>query len=113
MTDTTTLIRSTRLLYLAFAGIEALIGLRVLLKLIAADPNNTFARTVYRLTDVLLRPFMNLTGTPSVGPMVLDLPALIGMLVYMLAGWIAVRLAWVLFAPTSSEPSSPEAQQER
>ncbi len=106
------LLRWTRLIYLAFAAIEALIGLRVLLKLIAANPNNAFASFVYGLTDRLLWPFLNLTATPSSGDMVLDLPAFIGMFVYMLVSWLVVRLIWVLLGPTPERSGSSLPQDE-
>lgn len=104
------LMRLTRLIYWVFAALIGVIGLRVLLKLVAANPNNAFARFVYDVTDALLRPFLNLTATPSASGMVLDLPALIGMIVYMLAAWLITRFVWILFGPQPSEPQVAEPE---
>lgn len=106
------LIRITRLIYWIFAALVSLIGLRALLKLVAANPNNAFASFVYDVTETLLRPFLNLTATPSVGGMVLDLPALIGMLVYMLGTWLIVRFVWILFGPERATTNLSEPQEQ-
>lgn len=112
MRDKSILIRITRLIYWLFAALVGLIGLRVLLKLVAANPNNAFASFVYDASDTLLRPFLNLTATPSAGGMVLDLPSLIGMLVYMLAAWLLVRFLWILFGPEAETGELTGRQQQ-
>jgi hypothetical protein len=89
-------------IWLIFGGIEALIGLRVFLKLIAANPANPFAAFVYLVTDLLLRPFFGLTITPSAFGMVLEVHSLIAMVVYLFVGWGLVRLIWLLFYQPSS-----------
>ena len=89
--------RIAQLIWLLFGALEALIGLRVVLKLIAANPGNPFARLVYAFTDLFLWPFRGLTIAPSFNGMVLELPAMIAILVYALAGWLLVRLVWLLF----------------
>lgn len=92
-----TVSRVAQLIWLMFGLLEALIGLRVLLKLIAANPENPFANLVYTFTDLFLWPFSGLTITPSLNGIVLDFPAVIALLVYALAGWLLVRLVWLLF----------------
>jgi hypothetical protein len=89
--------RITRLIYLIFGVIESLIGLRILFKLIEANPNNLFAAFVYRLTDMFLKPFVGLITNPSAGRMVLEVTSLIALLVYSLVGWLIVQLVWLVF----------------
>lgn len=92
-----TILRVTNLIWL-FAGItEALIGMRVLLKLIAANPANDFARFVYALTEFFVGPFLTLTESPKFRDAILEIPSLFAMLVYGLVAWAAARLIWVLF----------------
>ena len=88
--------RITQFIWLMFGVIIGLIALRVVLMLIAANPASGFASLVYGVTDIFLWPFMGLTVTPSVSGMTLDIPAIIGMLVYLLVGWLVVRLIWLL-----------------
>lgn len=87
----------TRFIWLLFTVLESLIGLRVLLKLIAADPNNPFASLVYRVTEPFLLPFFGLTETLSAQGIVLEVTSIIAMLVYALLGWLIVRLIWLIF----------------
>jgi hypothetical protein len=83
--------------WLLFGALEGLIALRMLLKLIGANPTSWFAALVYQLSDLFLWPFQNLTINPSFGNFVFELTSLIALLVYALIGWGLVRLIWVLF----------------
>ena len=67
---------------LFFGILEGLIALRILLKLIAANPNSPFAAMLYRFTDIFLFPFAGLTATPSAGGMVLEISSFIALAVY-------------------------------
>lgn len=89
--------RVANLIWLVVVVVEALLGLRIVLKLLAANPGNPLANLVYTITDFLLWPFLGLTITPSVQDMVLEIPAIIAMFVYAIAGWIIVRLVWLIF----------------
>lgn len=89
--------RAAQLIWLFFGILEGLIGLRVLLKLIAANPANPLASFLYKLTDLFLWPFAGLTITPQAQGMVFEIPAIIAMFVYALVGWALVRLVWLLF----------------
>lgn len=89
--------RITAFVWLLFGILEGLIAIRVVLKLIAANPNSIFAALVYAITDLFLWPFTGLTVAPSAGGFTLDLPAVIGMIVWLLIGWVVVRLIWLIF----------------
>lgn len=89
-------------IWLVAGVLEALIGLRFLLKLIAANPGAPFVRLVYNVTDLFLWPFAGLTATPAADGMVLEISSLIAMIVYALLFWIVVRLLWLIFSPTRS-----------
>jgi hypothetical protein len=88
--------RLAELVYLLFGILEALIGLRVLLKLIAANPNSPFAALVYRASSLFVWPFSGLTRTPAAEGMVLDIPSIIAMFVYALVAWVIVKLIWIV-----------------
>jgi YggT family protein len=85
-------VRLTRLIYLAFGTLESLIGLRIILKMLAANPANPFADFIYRLTDLFLKPFAGLVSNPASAGMVLELTSMIGMLVYGLMGLGVIQL---------------------
>ena len=71
--------------------LEILLGLRFVLKLIAANPNSGFAVFVYGITQPFLAPFTALVGTPRSGGMILEVTTLIAIAVYALLSWIVVR----------------------
>lgn len=77
----------TQVVWLIAGFISALIGMRVILKLIAANPDNQFASFIYSAAGLFLSPFYGLTGSPSGAGMVLEIPALIAILVYLGIGW--------------------------
>jgi uncharacterized protein YggT (Ycf19 family) len=87
----------SHLIWLLFGIIQGLIGIRFLLKALAADPNNPFASLVYNTTDLFLWPFEGLIANPSANGMVLEITSLIAILVYALLAWAIWRLIWVLF----------------
>ena len=89
--------KATQLIWLLLGVLEALLALRILLKLMAANPGNAFAAFLYSITDIFLLPFVGLTATPAAGGMVLELSTFIAMLVYGLVGWGVERLVWVIF----------------
>jgi hypothetical protein len=90
------LLKSTRFIWWLTGVAEGLIGLRVLLRMMAANPGNAFANFIYRLTDLFLWPFIGLTATPSSDGIVLDIPAVIAMVVYLLLAWVVIELLWLI-----------------
>ena len=98
----TTISRITNLIWLMFGILEAIIGLRVLFKLIAANPQNPLASFIYGFSDYFLLPFKGLTIEPSAQGIVLEISAIIAMFVYALIGWAIVKLVWLLFYQPSS-----------
>jgi len=89
--------KATYVIWLLVVMLEALIALRIGLKLIGANPDSSFAALIYGFTNLFLFPFAGLIGTPTAGGMVLEISSLIAMLVYALVGWGFERLVWVIF----------------
>lgn len=93
--------RITNVIWTIIGFIEVLIGLRVLLRLIAANPGNPFVNFIYDLSGVFVNPFLGIVNDPTSGNAVLEVNSLIAMLVYLLLGWGLVRLTWLLFDLTA------------
>lgn len=89
--------KATQWVWLLFGMLEALIALRIGLKLIGANPDSPIAALIYGFTSLFLAPFEGLMGTPAAGGMVLELSSVIAMVVYALIAWALERLIWVLF----------------
>ena len=90
--------RITGLVQLAFVILNGLIGIRFLLKLMAANPANPFAQLIYFITTPFLWLFQGITYTPSFQGVQIEFFSLIAIVVYSLICWIIVQLIWLLFA---------------
>jgi len=87
----------TQLIWLFLGILEALIALRIGLKLIGANPESPIVALIYGLTFLFLFPFEGMVVTPSSGSIVLELSSLFAMLIYGLIAWVVERTVWVLF----------------
>ena len=97
----------SQVILLFFGIVEGLIGLRIILKVIGADPDNEFARFIYNAAGLFLAPFFGLVGSPAAGGMVLEISSFIGLLVYALLGWLLISVVWPLFdRPTTTSTST-------
>ena len=99
--DQEVLQRVSWLIELATWIVNGLIGLRFLLKLMAANPANAFAQLVYFLTAPFLAIFVGLTQTPSFDGFEIEFNDLIAIMVYFVLAWAIIRLLWILFARVS------------
>jgi hypothetical protein len=86
-----------QLIWLLFGILEALIALRIGLKLIGANPESPIVAMIYGFTYLFLFPFEGMTVTPSTGGMVLELSSFFAMGIYALIAWAAERIVWLIF----------------
>jgi hypothetical protein len=87
----------TQLIWLMLGILEALIVLRIGLKLIGANSGSPIVALIYGFTDLFLFPFAGMTATPAAGGMVLELSSFFAMVIYALIGWAVERVVWLLF----------------
>lgn len=83
-----------------FLGIlELLLGVRFLLRLLGANPENQFARLIDRLTAPFLAPFSSLFVSPTSegGGSVFDLNIIIAMIIYAILAYLLVSLVVFIF----------------
>jgi uncharacterized protein YggT (Ycf19 family) len=90
--------RAVDLIYLFFGVINALLLIRIVLKMLAANPLSGFASFVYSITDIFLAPFRNLLPAVTSGRAVLELSAVIAISVYALIGWGLARLVAIMMS---------------
>ena len=89
--------KATQLVWLMFGILEALIALRIGLKLIGANPESPIVALIYGFTYLFLFPFEGLVGSPTTGNMVLELSSMFAMLIYGLIAWVIERAVWLTF----------------
>jgi hypothetical protein len=87
----------TQLIWLLFGILEALIALRIGLKLIGANPESPIVALIYGFTYLFLFPFEGLVASPTAGSMLLELSSMFAMLVYGLIAWAVERTVWLIF----------------
>ena len=101
-----TLMWVSALISFFFTALEGLIGLRILLKLVDANSNNSFASGIYKLTGLFVAPFNSLLGNPSIGNNILEITSIIAIIVYALIAWGIIRLVWLIFYQPSARTVS-------
>ena len=84
--------RAAQITYLVLGVVEALIITRVILKLLAANPEAGFVRFVYTVSAPLVAPFQGIFPTPVTQNSVLELSALVAIAVYAVIAWALARL---------------------
>ena len=82
-----TLFQITRIVWSILVFLEVLLGLRFMLKLIAANPDSGFAALMYGITNPFIAPFAGLIATPTSGGTILEATTLIAMVIYALIFW--------------------------
>jgi uncharacterized protein YggT (Ycf19 family) len=90
--------RAVEVTYLVFGIIEGLLAIRLVLKLLAANPHAGFTNFIYGVTDTFMAPFRNLF--PLVGGSsgsVLETSVVIAIIVYALIAWVLARLIVIMF----------------
>jgi YggT family protein len=95
----------SQVVWLLIGIIEILIGLRVILRLVAANPNNDFAAFIYNASAPFLAPFFGLVGSPAFDGSVLEIASLIAMAVYLILGWLLVQIIWLAERPLTGGAS--------
>lgn len=80
-----------RIMYTILGLLEILLGMRFVLKLMAANAASGFGSLIYGVTGVFVAPFTGLIATPVSGGTILEVTTLIAMAVYALLFWLLVR----------------------
>jgi uncharacterized membrane protein len=92
--------------------LEILLGLRFVLKLIAANAQSGFGSLIYGISGVFTAPFAGLVTTPVSGGNVLEMTTLIAMAVYALFFWIVVRVIRIVADRPSSRTVTRSVQEQ-
>jgi len=110
----------TRIIWAVLGLLEVLLGLRFLLKLIAANPDSGFAVLIYGITGLFIAPFALLVGTPTAGGVIFEATTLIAMAIYALLFWgivsvvrIAVNRPIARTSTRSTRERTPGGGEER
>jgi uncharacterized protein YggT (Ycf19 family) len=89
--------RAVQLVYLVFGLIDGLLLIRLVLKLLGANPTAGFSSWTYNVTAVFLAPFKNILPTIGNEQSQLEMSVVLAILVYALVGWAVARLLTIIF----------------
>jgi hypothetical protein len=89
--------KASQLIWLVFGVLEVLIGLRIGLMLVGANPGSPIVAMIYGITSLFLLPFTGLINSPTIGGSVLEISSMFAMLIYALIAWVIDRLVWLIF----------------
>lgn len=90
--------RAIEFVYLVFGVFVAMLLIRMLLKLLAANPDAPFTGFVYGVTNALLVPFHSLLPNWVSGQAIFEPSVAIAIIVYALIGWMLARLLAIMFS---------------
>ncbi|AFY81309.1 YggT family protein [Oscillatoria acuminata] len=84
--------KTNQVIYYLMGALGVLLVLRILLRLLGANPDNQFAGFIYALSSPFVTPFETLFTTPTFGNSAFEFNALIAIAVYGLLTWLVIRL---------------------
>ncbi|HKV88977.1 MAG TPA: YggT family protein [Candidatus Dormibacteraeota bacterium] len=90
--------RGVELIYLIFGIINGLLLIRLMLKLLGANPQAGFTQFVYNVSAVFLGPFRNLLPTVGNAQAQLETSVIVAIIVYALIGMALARLITIMFS---------------
>ena len=97
--------RTCQAVYLVFGVIEALIAIRIILKLLAANPNAGFTSLIYSVTQTFVALFQGVFPVAATHDSVLELSSVLAIIVYALLAYVIVRVLQILSRRQTTDAS--------
>jgi hypothetical protein len=88
--------RTVRIIYLVFGVVEGLIAIRVILKLLAANPDAGFTSLIYNVTQPFVGLFQGVFPDAASRGSVLEVSSLLAILVYALLAFALATLVRIM-----------------
>lgn len=90
--------RAIEIIYLFFGIVDALLLIRLLLKVLGTNPEAPFSSFIYGLTDFLLGPFKGMLPAVVSGKTIFEPSVLIAILVYALIAWALAKIVQIAYS---------------
>jgi hypothetical protein len=98
------LYRGTQIVWYVLGLIEALLAFRLVLKLLAANPDAGFSHFIYAVTYIFAAPFLNVFRVTQVAGSIFEWTTLLSMFVYWALAFGIIKL--FLMGKTVSTPEA-------
>lgn len=92
-----TLVKANQIIFYFIGIVELLMGLRFILKVIGANPDAPFVDFIYGLSYVFAYPFIGITRDTIIKRSIFEWSTLIGMLIYVIGGYVLVGIVRLLY----------------
>jgi len=96
--------RAGQIVYFVFGVLEALLIIRLVMKLLGANPDAGFSQLIYGLTYPFVALFQGVFPNAGGRGGVLELSTLLALIVYALVAWGIVRLIYLLAERRTTSP---------
>jgi len=103
-------IRLVRLVQFIGGIVVILLLVRIAFVALGANPENEFAALIYRITGVLVAPFIGILSAKTIDGIILDTPAAVALVIYSIATVIVARLIWGIFVGSGETRSIKRVQ---
>lgn len=91
--------RIVNIVYFLFGALELLLLLRIILHLIGANANNSFANFIDVISSPFVALFANILPNPVLGgTSVMENTTIIAMVVWAIVAWLVGRLIWLVLS---------------
>lgn len=87
-----------QIMYAAIGIIQFLLGLRLVLVLLEANPSAQFVAWVYSITDTLAGPFLGAFPILNLGGFMIEISIIFAMIGYAIIGWLIMRVVSLITA---------------
>lgn len=95
--------RTYQVLWYILGVVEVLLGFRVVLKFLGANPASMFTQIIYQLSEPFAAPFRGIFSSSAVAGSVLEWSTIVGMIVYVIAVWGFIKLFQLVKPVTATE----------
>jgi hypothetical protein len=84
--------RARQIIYLVLGILETLLIIRLVMRLLAANPSAGFSRLIYGLTGPFVAPFQGVFPTPAADGSAFEVATLLAIVIYILLAWCIMRI---------------------
>lgn len=96
--------RAVQVVWFLTGLVDAMIGIRFVMKLLGASLSSPFTTFMYGVTEPLVAPFRGIFGATAQSGYVFEPASLVAIVIYALIGWGLVSLIRIATAPRTRRP---------
>jgi len=103
-----TIVRFNQVIWYILGLIEVLLGFRIALKVVGANPLSGFTDFIYMITDPLAAPFRGILGVSTTGNSLIEWSTIVAAIVYLCVAWGLIYFLNLIYpiTPKDIDPQS-------